>query len=127
MNNNPNHDNQYEQPEINYKAVSMKPKSRAWSVASLILSIISILCCCSPIVAITSGVVALVCAIISRKTLGYFDGLSIAGLICAIFGLVFGICGIATEYIIQSDPELKKWYESLLEEIKKGETELIIK
>ena len=91
MNNNPNHDNQYEQPEINYKAVSMKPKSRAWSVASLILSIISILCCCSPIVAITSGVVALVCAIISRKTLGYFDGLSIAGLTVGIFGFVFGI------------------------------------
>ena len=127
MDNNQNHENQYDQPEINYKAVSMKPKSRAWSVASLILSIISVLCCCSPIVAITAGVVALACSIVSRKTLGYFDGLSIAGLIVAIFGIVFGICGIAAEYMIQNDPELKKWYESLLEEIKKGETELIIK
>ncbi len=116
MDNNQNHENQYDQPEINYKAVSMKPKSRAWSVASLILSIISVLCCCSPIIAITAGVVALACSIVSRKTLGYFDGLSIAGLIVAIFGIVFGICGIVASYIIETTPELKEWWNNLLKE-----------
>ena len=116
MDNNQNHENQYDQPEINYKAVSMKPKSRAWSVASLILSIISVLCCCSPIVAITAGVVALACSIVSRKTLGYFDGLSIAGLIVAIFGIVFGICVIVASYIIETTPELKEWWNNLLKE-----------
>ena len=117
MDNNQNHENQYDQPEINYKAVSMKPKSRAWSVASLILSIISVLCCCSAIIAITAGVVALACSIVSRKTLGYFDGLSIAGLIVAIFGIVFGICGIVASYIIETTPELKEWWNNLLKEV----------
>ena len=116
MDNNQNHENQYDQPEINYKAVSMKPKSRAWSVASLILAIISVLCCCNPIIAITAGVVALVCSIVSRKTLGYFDGLSIAGLIVAIFGIVFGICAIVASYIINTTPELKEWWNNLLKE-----------
>lgn len=67
------------------------PHTRAWSVASLILGIASLLCCCLSWGAAVAGVIAIVCAIISRRTLGYFDGLAVAGLIVGIIGTVFGI------------------------------------
>ena len=67
-----------------------KPKTMAWSVASLVLGIISIICCCLGWTGIIFGALALVFAFVSRKTLGYFDGMAIAGLVTGIFGLIFG-------------------------------------
>ena len=71
-----------------------QPKSRAWSVAAMILGIGSIVTCCVGFIAIVAAVLAIVFAIISRKNLGYFDGMSIAGLILGIFGFVFGISSL---------------------------------
>ena len=78
-------------------------KSRAWSVASLTLSICSILCCCISIASIALGVFAIICAVISRKNLGYFDGLSIAGLIVGIFGVIFGATSIVASLVLDFD------------------------
>jgi len=68
-----------------------RPKTMGWSVVSLVTGIISVICCCLGVTGIIFGIVAVVSAVISRKVLGYFDGLSIAGLILGIFGLVFGV------------------------------------
>ena len=66
-----------------------KPKTRAWSVAALILGIASILCCVLYWFGLAAGAAAIVFVIISRKTLGYFDGLCIGALFTAIFGIIF--------------------------------------
>ena len=68
-----------------------KPKTMGWSVVSLVTGIISVICCCLGITGLLFGAAAVVTAIISRKVLGYFDGLSIAGLVLGIFGIVFGL------------------------------------
>lgn len=67
-----------------------KPKNMGWSVVSLVSGIISVICCCLGVTGIFLGAVAIVSSILSRKSLGYFDGMSIAGLILGIFGVVFG-------------------------------------
>ena len=77
-------------PEAN----AAKKPSRVWSVLSFILAILSIICCCNSWIPLILGAVAIVFAIISRSKLGYFDGLGIAGLIIAIFGVVFSLAGI---------------------------------
>ncbi len=64
--------------------------SRALSVVSLVTGILSVLCCCLGWTGLIFGAVAIVTAILSRKKLDYFDGMSIAGLILGIFGFVFG-------------------------------------
>lgn len=82
-----------EDQDYAYKVVT-EYKSRAWSVASFVLSLISLIVCCFSeffVVVMVCAVLGIVFSIISRKTLGYFDGLSIAGLVVGIFCLVLGI------------------------------------
>lgn len=92
-----------EQNEYVYKSVmDGKAKSRVWSVASLIVACVSVLCCCAPWCAVVFGVFGIVFAIISRNSIGYFDGLAIAGLIVGIFGVVFGVGGFVLDYLVQN-------------------------
>ena len=67
-----------------------KRNTRAFSVISMILGIISLVCCCIGPLGFVLGVGAIVFSIISRKSLGYFDGFSVVGLILGIFGACFG-------------------------------------
>ena len=109
---------QGEAQELYMSAVDGKQKRRVWSVISIVLAAVSLLCCCAPTVGITAALVAIVTSIVSRKSLGYFDKLSITGLIIAIFGLVFGIFTLVMTGIIESSPEFKEWYERMMEELK---------
>jgi hypothetical protein len=99
----------------------MQYKSRGWSVASFVLSIISVVCCCAWYVSCVLAILAIIFAIVSRRNLGYFDGFSVAGLVIGIFGLVFSlfvgflaVSGIITEFTQE--------FENALEEIEGGGT-----
>ena len=67
-----------------------KPKTLGWSVASMVVGILSVVCCCLGYTGIIFGIGAVILSIVARKSLGYFEGMSIAGLVLGIFGLVFG-------------------------------------
>jgi ZIP family zinc transporter len=56
---------------------------------------------------------SIVFALISRKNIGYFDGLSLAGLIVGIFGIVFGILGIVMTELLSNN----EYFNQLMEEI----------
>ena len=78
------------------------PRSRGWSVVALVLAILSvplsIITVCGivfPVVGLVLGVMAVIASIISRRNLGYFDGVAIAGIIISAVGFVFGITSIA--------------------------------
>ena len=103
--------------EYLYKSViEGKKKSRVWSVVSLICSIISLLCCCFPVMGIVLGILAIIFAVVSRSSIGYFDGLAIAGLIVGIFGLVFSVA----IFVIANSP----WFTELLKEYEEYEKSL---
>lgn len=109
-----------------YKKVMLdKRNSRAWSVASLSLSIFSLLCCCFvDWLGMILSALAIVFAIISRKNIGYFDGLSLAGLIVGIFGIVFGIASIILGQLMVNNEyfeEFLKEWENYLNENGGGE------
>ena len=111
----------FEGEEYLYKKVMLdKRTSRAWSVASITLSVVSLLCCCLvDWLGILLSALAILFAIISRKNIGYFDGLSLAGLIVGIFGVVFGIASIIMgQLMVNSEyfKEFLKEYEDLLNE-----------
>ena len=109
-----------------YKTVmEMKNKSRAWSVASLVVSIFSVICCCTGWAGIVLGAIGILFAIISRRSIGYFDNLSIAGLIIGIFGVVFGVSAVIISYTFENSPyyeEYLKMLEEMLEEEAPTET-----
>ena len=94
-------------------------KTRGWSVASLVLSIISVVCCCLPVLSIVVGALSILFAIISRINLGYFDGLAIAGIVVGIFGLVIGVFTVVALQSVDWEAFLEE-YEKALEESMNG-------
>ncbi|MBO5009691.1 MAG: DUF4190 domain-containing protein [Clostridia bacterium] len=68
-----------------------KNNTRVWSLASLLAAVLSVIFCFLPVLGIILSLFSVALSVISRRVLGYFDGLSIAGLIVGIFGFVFGI------------------------------------
>lgn len=109
-----NGQNQNNGEDYVYKKVMLdKQHSRAWSVASLTASIGSLLCCCFASVGIILGILAIVFAIISRRNIGYFDGLSLAGLIIGIFGTVFGVASIILSFVVEESGFYEEFYSEL--------------
>ena len=80
-----------------------KPKTRAFSVVSLSLGIISILLCFVGWLGFILGAAAIALSIVSRVKLGYFDSMAVAGLILGIFGVVFGVFYIIFTMIFGPD------------------------
>lgn len=66
------------------------PKTKSFSVVSLIIGIFSAVCCCFGWSGLILGALAILFSVLSRRRLGYFDGMSIAGLVLGIFGFVIG-------------------------------------
>ncbi len=69
--------------------VSMRARTRIWSVISLALAILSALLCPIWQAGIILGVLSIGLALLSRYLLGFFDGIALWGLIIGIFGCVF--------------------------------------
>lgn len=87
--NNP-HENS--ESEYAYKSVmNGKVKTRLWSIISLALGIASIAFCFIGWLGIVFSVAAAAVAVYSRKDLGYFDKITLTGMISSIFGLVFSV------------------------------------
>lgn len=87
--------------EYVYKTViKNKQNRRTWSVVSLALAIISVLSFSLSWLSLIFGALSVGAAAISRKNLGYFDKISLAGIIVGIFGVVFSLAGIIFGSII---------------------------
>ena len=65
--------------------------SMIWSVLSLLASVLSVVLCTFYYLALPLSVMGVIFALVSRKSLGYFDKMSLFGIIIGIFGFVFGI------------------------------------
>ena len=110
--------------EQNYayqNVIRNKTNSRAWSIVSFVLSILSVICCCSSWVSLILAVLSVAFAGYSRKNLGYFDGLSLAGLIIGIFGIVFAVMGIVSSYLFEDNinrmlEEFERYLENVLDD-----------
>ena len=120
MNNNGYDNNPFNEDNDNdylFKMVTQKGKRKTygWSVASMVCGIISVVCCCTGYAGLVLGLLAIVFAVISRKNLGYFDGMAIAGLVLGIIGLVFGVALIIASYAID-DELIEQYLEEFMRE-----------
>ena len=86
-----------------YRSVLGKNQnSRLYSVISVCLSALSLILEFIPWLAFISGALGILFAIISRKNLGYFDNISLVGLIMGIFGTVFSLMGMILIYFLKN-------------------------
>lgn len=101
-----------------------KPKTIGWSIAALVTGIISAVTCSFGWSSLILGIAAIVFSSVSRKTLGYFDGRSIAGLILGIFGTVFGTVMITYSFTIDDEQQrfLWDWIRKMFESTNTGGT-----
>lgn len=89
--------------EYVYKSViKNKENRRTWSVASLAFAVLSVLSLFVSWLSLVFGLLSVGAGAVSRKNLGYFDKLSLAGIIIGIFGCVFAIVGMIFGGIISS-------------------------
>ena len=111
--------NQNEENDYLFKMVTNngKPKTYGWSIASLVCGILSVVCCCMGYSAIIFGILAIALSFISRKNLGYFDGMSIAGLVLGIIGFILGVVLIIAASMV--DEAFMEEYRKFLEEYMK--------
>ena len=70
------------------------PKTLGFSIAALILGILSIVGSLGGAPGLALGILAIGLSVFSRYRLGFFDKFSIAAIIVGIFGIVFGAVGI---------------------------------
>ncbi|MBO7309778.1 MAG: DUF4190 domain-containing protein [Clostridia bacterium] len=79
------------------------PKTKGYAIASLILGIFSVVCCCVGWMGLIAGAGAIVLSVLSRRHLGYFDTMTIVGLILGIFGVVFGVLTLVFEALLATE------------------------
>lgn len=75
-------------PYINPTVVQEKPKSSN-NVVSMVMGILSIVLCCGNVLSIVLGIIAVVLARKEKRN-GNNDGMTQAGFICGIIGIVLG-------------------------------------
>ena len=93
-----NEENEKKEEHIPFKKfIKDDKKSRIYSVASIIAGVLSLLLCFLPALGIIFSLFAVAFMIVSRRVLGYFEGLGICGLIIGVFGLVFSVCAMVFE------------------------------
>ena len=72
------------------QTVEIKSRNRLFAFLSLVFGILSAILSLFGVAGIILGVCAVVCSVISRVRMSYFDSLSLIGLIAAIIGIAAG-------------------------------------
>ena len=93
-----------------------------FAIASMVLGIISIVCCCISYFALVCAVAAIVFFIVDYKINKKASGMAIAGLICGIFGVLIGAFSIISDIIFRDD--IESIWSSILGDIGSDVTQL---
>ena len=101
-----------------------RPKTFGWSVASLVMGLLSVVCCYLGWSGIIFGIAAFLLSLLSRKKLGYFDGMSIAGLILGIFGFVFGVSILISVNFLITEEMMEEFWEEFYKSMEEFEGEV---
>lgn len=96
--------------EVEYYELPDSPEARrrGWSVISFFAGILSVLLCPIYVLGFAFAVLSVVGALISRKRLGYFDTLALAGMLIGIVGSVFCIFSLVVDITGIFDGALNK-------------------
>ncbi len=110
--------NVYQQPA--YSSVPQEPekKSGNWmTVTSLILSILSILCCCLDMFALILAIASIVLAVIALVQHKGNKGMAIASLIVGIIGFLIAVCLLVYAFVVlPNNPALQSQIMELYDE-----------
>lgn len=98
---NPNGFNGGYNPNFNNMFAPPPPTYNGFAIASLVLGIVSIVCCCLEYFALVPSCLAIIFALVYRTKTGRFSGVALGGLICGIVGTVFIVALIIYSIVAQ--------------------------
>ena len=107
------------QPYADPYAMPEKKPSKGFAVAALVLGIASLVCCCLSTFSLVCAVLAIVFAVVARRNIGYFDGMSTAGLVCGIVAAALAAFSIIGTILNPVDEAMLEEYMKMLEEMMK--------
>lgn len=110
-----NNQNQWQQPPVS--PLPQMPPQNNMALASMIVSILSLLACCIPPLQFIMGMVALLLAIFSKKGKP-FSGFAIAGMVISILSLVISIGMVLYmmfAFSLMKDPQYAHIFNEILE------------
>lgn len=116
-----NNQSNYQYNGGQYPQYEEKPAgNKGMAIASLVVGIFAILCCCCSWLAAILGVVGILLAVFSKPKDGKMEGIAIGGLVCSIIGLVLGIiltiCNVATMNSPEYSEIMDEYLEYIMEE-----------
>lgn len=74
----------------NTSGYPIRSRANGFAIASLILGIASIVTCCFGLFSIPLGALSILFAVLSRKNRTGMPGMSIAGIVTSVFGMLLG-------------------------------------
>ncbi len=115
----PAQQNVYQQPAYNSVPQEPEKKSGNWmTITSLILSILSILCCCLDVFALILAIASIVLAIIALVQHKGNKGMAIASLIVGIIGFLIAVYLLVYAFVIlPNNPALQSQIMDLYDEL----------
>ena len=98
-----------------YRQGMQQKPNLGFSIASMVLGIFSIVCCCITYAALITSILAIVFSVVAKIKNERFDGMAIAGLVCGIIGCVLAasdiiLSAVFSEYLAELEKELKAMY-----------------
>ncbi len=94
-----------------------EPKGTGFAVASLVLGILGVVCCCAWYLSLIFGILSIVFAVVNKKQNGKMSGMALAGLICGIVGVVMVVVVGVFDMMLLRDPEFMQWYNDMMNEM----------
>ena len=96
--------------------------SNGYSIAALVLGIVSLVCCCYPTLTIVLGILAIIFAIVSRKG-EPMNGKALAGMICGIIAIVLVVLAVfsaISSFLAPLDEQGNTFYDAFMEGFREG-------
>ena len=78
-------------PQYDYLYGEEKKQGSGFAIASLVLGILALLCCCLWYISLACGALSIAFAIIHKKRSGDMGGMALAGMVCGIVGAVIAL------------------------------------
>lgn len=107
--------NEFSNNQYNNYYISSAPereKVSGFSIASMILGMISILFCCTGIFSLPFGALSILFAILSKRKGKAMPPMSLTGIILACVGIVMGLFMLVySVFTFLTDPEFRKAFE----------------
>lgn len=104
---------------INDQFAAEAKRKNGFSIAALVLGIVSIVCCCISYLGLVCAALAIIFAVLDKKQNEGMNGMALAGLICGIIGAVIAVYTIVDGILnpVVLDETFLEEYFKMLEEL----------